>query len=215
MYWSFLSLSSFFYILISSFFSGWMFLPSGPHHWSESQFPSHHYWFPVHFSLFHLDLIPYFIHSLGLSNELSFEAGIFSCCCSTPTGVFSQRFKALFPLTETLGCGIYLAPQLFFLVYLPLNVGPTTQSSICHLSGVHQLPPCHESSPPGCPSIPLLPVWMSVSSLTPWLSDFHTVQFSVSSGCFLFLYVLLSFFWLFDEAQWIYLCLHVGWKWFI
>ena len=28
---------------------------------------------------------------------------------------------------------------------------------------------------------------MNVSSLTPWLSDFHTVQFSVSSGCFLFL----------------------------
>ena len=45
------------------------------------------------------------------------------------------------------------------------------------------------SSPlcPGCPSPHLLPVWMNVSSLSPWLSDFHTVQFSVSSGCFLFL----------------------------
>ena len=50
-----------------------------------------------------------------------------------------------------------------------------------------QLPPCTESSLPGCPPPPVLPVWMNVSSLSPWLSDFHTVWFSVSSGCFLFL----------------------------
>ena len=49
-------------------------------------------------------------------------------------------------------------------------------------------PPFHlESSLPSCISLPLLPVRMNVSSLTPWLLDFHTVQFSVSSGCFLFL----------------------------
>ena len=52
---------------------------------------------------------------------------------------------------------------------------------------VHQPRPCHKSSPPSCLSPPLLPVWVSVSSLSPWLSDFHTVRFSVSSGCFLFL----------------------------
>ena len=40
---------------------------------------------------------------------------------------------------------------------------------------------------PGSPSTPLLPVWMNVSSLSPWLLDFHTVQFSVSPACFLFL----------------------------
>ena len=51
-------------------------------------------------------------------------------------------------------------------------------------------PPCRRESSP-----PLLPVWMNVSSLTPWLSDFHTVRFSVSSGWFLFLN-LLSLFWL-------------------
>ena len=39
----------------------------------------------------------------------------------------------------------------------------------------------------GCPSLPLLPVWMNVSSLSLWLSDFREVRFSVSSGCFLFL----------------------------
>ena len=47
--------------------------------------------------------------------------------------------------------------------------------------------PCCESSPPSCLSLPLLPVWMNVSSLSPWLLDFHTVWFSGSSGCFLFL----------------------------
>ena len=41
---------------------------------------------------------------------------------------------------------------------------------------------------------------MNVSSLTPWLSDFHTVWFSVSSGCFFVFKLLLSFFWLCEEA---------------
>ena len=50
---------------------------------------------------------------------------------------------------------------------------------------------------------------MNVSSLTLWLSDFHTVQFSVSSGWFLFLN-LLSFFWLCKEEQYIHLRLHVS-----
>ena len=53
---------------------------------------------------------------------------------------------------------------------------------------------------PHCLSPPLLSVWMNVSSLTPWLSDFHTVRFSGSFGCFLFLNLLLSFSWLCEEA---------------
>ena len=76
---------------------------------------------------------------------------------------------------------------------------------------VRQPPPCCESFPPCCPSPPLLLVWMNVSSLTPWLLDFHTVQFSVSSVCLL-LNLLLSFFWLWEEAWCIYLCLHLGQK---
>ena len=40
---------------------------------------------------------------------------------------------------------------------------------------------------PGYLSLPLLPFWINVSSLTPWLSDFHTVWFCGSSGGFLFL----------------------------
>ena len=68
---------------------------------------------------------------------------------------------------------------------------------------VLQPPPCHVSSLLGCPSLPFLPVWMNVSSLTPWLLDFHIVQFPSSSGYFLFLN-LLSFFWLSKVAKYIY-----------
>ena len=58
-------------------------------------------------------------------------------------------------------------------------------STVCHVSGSG----CVATSPvhPGCLSLPLILVWMNVSSLSPWLSDFPMVQFSVSSGCFLFL----------------------------
>ena len=68
----------------------------------------------------------------------------------------------------------------------------TWSSSCCLPTLVLQLPPCCKSSLPGCPSLPLLQVWMSVSSLAPWLSAFHTVRFPVSYG-YLFLNLLLSF----------------------
>ena len=66
-------------------------------------------------------------------------------------------------------------------------------STIRHLSGSASR--CLATSPlhPGCPSLPLLPVWIIVCSLSPWLSDFGAVRFSVSSGCFLFLNSCPSF----------------------
>ena len=69
--------------------------------------------------------------------------------------------------------------RLYFSVLELWVVWSVTQSTSCCLTS--QLPPCCESSPP------LLLVWMNASSLSPWLSDFHTVRFSVISGCFLFL----------------------------
>ena len=62
------------------------------------------------------------------------------------------------------------------------------------------------------PSAPLLPVWMNVFSSIPWLSDFHTVQFSGNPCYVLFLSLLLSFFWLCKEVKCIYLHLQLGWK---
>ena len=118
--------------------------------------------------------------------------GVSHAAASTSMGVFNQRFEALFPGTGVLGCAVCFTPLPFHPVYLCANVGPqglsaTTlwdllaaawpaRSTIRHLPGSAS---CHfAGSPlrPGCPSPPLLPVWMNVSSLSPWLSDFHTVD---------------------------------------
>ena len=106
-----------------------------------------------------------------------------------PPQVFTARgFEVFFSLTGTLGCVVYLAPWLFLPVYPHANVGPTAailpaQSSSHHLA-LHPL--C-----PGCLSLLLLPVWMNVSTLTPWFSDFYTVWFSGRSGCFCFKFVVV------------------------
>ena len=73
---------------------------------------------------------------------------------------------------------------------------------------------CLAASPlcPSCQCLLLLRVWVNVSSLTPWLSGFHTTGFSGSSGCFLFLNLLLSFFSLYKEAQCVCLHPHLGRK---
>ena len=54
----------------------------------------------------------------------SVRLGVSPAAASTPTGVFSQRFEALFPCAGTLGCVVCLAPQLFLPVYLHTNMGP-------------------------------------------------------------------------------------------
>ena len=80
--------------------------------------------------------------------------------------VFTARgFEALFLRNGTLGCTVCLAPQFF----LPVICTRMWDRPIC------QLLPGRESSLPNCPSPPLLQVWMNVSSLTPWLSNFCTV----------------------------------------
>ena len=123
---------------------------------------------------------------MGLFSELSCEAGSFSHCRLNPTGVFSQWFEALFPHAGTLGFEVcHLVHQLLLLPCGPTAALPTQLHNLPPRC-VHQPPPCHESSPPGCPCPPLLPVWVNVS-LSPWLLDFHTVRFSVGSACFLFL----------------------------
>ena len=97
---------------------------------------------------------------------------------STPTGVFTQRLETLF--------SPHWSPGVSQSVLLPHRSSRFICGQMWDCRVLHS-PPCCKSSPPGCPSPPLLPVWMNVSSLTPWLSDFHTVRFSVNSGCFLFL----------------------------
>ena len=108
-----------------------------------------------------------------------------------PPQTFSVRgFEALFPHTGNLGCTVCLVPQLFFSVYPHANVeppalpvstlpGPPAAALLVPFSS-HRL--AVSLLHPGCPSPPLILAWMNVSSLTPWLLDFHTVWFSGSSG---------------------------------
>ena len=139
---------------------------------------------------------------MGLSNRPSCEAGRFSRCCN-PHRCFQSEARGFISLCWSSGLhGLSCSPVVP--PCLPARKCGTSRSSSCRLAA-H---PLH----PGCPSLPLLPVWMNVSSLTTWLWDFHTVQFSGSSGWFLFLNLLLSFFWLCEEAQCVYLRLHLGWK---
>ena len=118
---------------------------------------------------------------------------------ATPTGVFSQRFWGFI--------SPHWNPGLRSRSHSP--VVPTNLSALECGTASHCLAMCPFC--PGCPSPPLLPVWMTVSSLIPWLSDFHTLLFSGSSCYFLFLN-LLSFFCFCREAKCIYLLLHLGWK---
>ena len=93
---------------------------------------------------------------------------------TTSTGFYSQRFWGF--ISPCWNPGLYcLSHSLVVLPsYLHANVGPPGPPSTALLW----------SSLPSCLCLPLLPVWMNVSSLSPWLLEFHTVWFSVSSGCF-------------------------------
>ena len=50
--------------------------------------------------------------------------GVSPAAASTPTGVFNQRFEALFPRAGALGCTVCFVPPPFLQVYLCANVGP-------------------------------------------------------------------------------------------
>ena len=82
--------------------------------------------FPGHWFVPFQVLIPRWVglDPIGLSNQLSCEAGSFSHHCDTHRFFSVRVFEALFPHAGTLGCTFCLAPHLFLLVYLPTNVGP-------------------------------------------------------------------------------------------
>ena len=139
---------------------------------------------------------------MSLSNRLSCESGGFSCCLNPHRFFQLEVLRFYFPSLEpqveqsNLSCSPVAPPSLS-----ACQCG-ITQSASCHLT--HPSPPATAllGSPLclSCPSPPLLLVWVNVYSLTPWLSDFHTIGFSGRCGYFLFLNWLLSFFWLCKEV---------------
>ena len=146
--------------------------------------------------------------------------GVSPAAASTPTGVFNQRFEALFPQAGALGCGVCFAPLLFLPVYLCENVGPqglpaTAWPAPFHNPPprwVHQPPPCRESSPP---QLPISAPPTGLDECFFFISLVVRLPYSLIFGQFWLFFVLkllLSFSWLCEEAQCVYLCLHFGWK---
>ena len=85
---------------------------------------------------------------------------------------------------------VCLTPQLFLLVYPHANVGSPSPpaDTLPHILSAHLI----VSTPPTS---------LNECFFNSLVVRLHTVQFSGSSGCFLFLKLLLFFFWLCEEAQ--------------
>ena len=130
-----------------------------------------------------------------------------------PPQVFSVTgFEVLFLCAGSLGCAVCLAPQLFLLFYLHANVGLPSLRSPTLTTQVLQPPPCRKSSLPSCPSLPLLPVWMSVSSFISLVVGLPYSSIFCQFWLFWFLFLNLLSFWLCEEAQCVYLRLYLGRK---
>ena len=151
--------------------------------------------------------------------------GVSPTAASTPTGVFNQRFEALFPWAGALGCLV-----CFALLAVPLGismwecgapgsashhlVGSASCSLACPVHSllpcwVRQPLPCLESSPPRLPgSAPPTGLdecffFISLVVRLPYSSIFCQFSFFVFK-------LLLSSFWLCKEAQCVYLSLCLG-----
>ena len=148
-----------------------------------------------------------FSDPVGPSNKLSCETGSFSHLHNPHSLLQPEVLRLYFSTPEPWVSWSVLLPSCssWFictrmwdqLVRWPLTCQPQSTSPRLAAS-------------PLCPAAP--PTSLDVSSLTPRLSDFQTVQFSGSFSCFLFLNLLLSFFWLCEEEKCIYPCLHLGQK---
>ena len=94
---------------------------------------------------------------------------------STLTGFFIQRFWGFISPCWNPGlCGLSRSP------FVPPGLSSCKCGTTWSTSHCFAVSPLH----PSCLCPIVLPVWMNVSSLTPWFLDFHIVWFSGSSGCF-------------------------------
>ena len=154
---------------------------------------------------------------MGLSNELSCKARVSPAASSTPTGVFSQRFEALFPQAGALGLRSLSHSPVVPPGLSACKCGTTVSAnhrlagsascSLVHATPPHwvrQPPPCHESSLP----------WLPISAPPTGLDEcffFNSLVVGLpysSIFCQFWLFfvfkLLLSFFWLCEEAQCVY-----------
>ena len=144
---------------------------------------------------------------MGLSNELFSEAGSFSCHVNPHKFFQPEVLRLYFPMLEPSVARSVSLPSCsswFMQRDCPLHQPPP------HL--VHQLPPRRESSPPR------LPVSTPPIGLDEYFF-FNSLVVGLPCGsifCHFWLFfvfkLLLSFFWSCEEAQCVYLRLHLGRK---
>ena len=166
---------------------------------------------------------------MGLSNDLSREPGSLSCCDPTPTGVFNQRFEALFPRAGTLVCAVCFAPlrlsrficeRVWGLGVLPAALPALFSATLSPALSVYL---CANVGPQGLLVVRLLPRSLRQSQshhshASPLCPDARLCP-SYWSRC-MFLFYLLGVglpccsifcqFWLCEEAQCVYLRRHLG-----
>ena len=96
--------------------------------------------------------------------------GVSPAGAPTPTGVFNQRFEALFPRAGALGCAVCFTPcrSPGLSVRECGAAGSASGQTACAVCPTLRQSQSRESFPPPCPSPPLLPVWMNVYFLFPW-----------------------------------------------
>ena len=146
--------------------------------------------------------------------------GVSLAAASTPKGFSIRGLRLYFPKLEPwVGQSVWLPPP-FPPVYLCENVGPhgllaAAWPALFHSPPprwVQQLPHRRESSLP----------WLPISAPPAGLDEcffFNSLVVGLSYSsifCQFWLFfvfkLLLSFFWLWEEAQCVYLRLHLGWK---
>ena len=145
--------------------------------------------------------------------------GVSPTAASTPTGVFNQKFEVLFPLCWSPGLlGLFRSPAIPPGLSMRKcgSVGSASCCTACPIPHppprwVLQLPPCRESS------LPQLPISAPPTGLDEcffFISLVVGLPYSLIFCQFwlFFVFKLLSFFWLCEEAQCVYLCLHLGRK---
>ena len=133
------------------------------------------------------------VHTLGPCGSLQrppttspVRLGVSPAAAPTPMGVFNQRFEALFPRAGALVCAVCFAPHLSDCPALRHSESGPLGLSVCECAAegsasartacaicptLRQSWSCHGNASPfhlGCPSPPLLPVWMNVYFLFPW-----------------------------------------------
>ena len=156
---------------------------------------------------------------MSLSNKLSCEAGSFSCCHLNPHGCFQSEVEALFPQAGALGCVVCFAPLPFLPVYLGANVGP--QGLLAVALPAPFVPQSTTSLDPAtlprvlCSQLPISAPPTGLDECFFFISLVVRLPYSLIFCQFWLFFVfklLLSFFWLCEEVQCVYLYLYFGWK---